>query len=319
MRGGWGKTALKCATLSAGIGLAACVPTTVVGPGATTGAASLAVPPMPLSPESLELTAYYERVQEGLIARGLMRVDGGGPDTPFTTRNLIDNFINIALFDEFTSRGDALVQGANEAVLHRWRTPVRVGVTFGPTVPVEKQRKDVADIEAYVARLSRITGHPMRVVRSGANFNIFVVNEAERRALGPRLRQIFPGIPPTQLNAVTNMPRSDFCLVFASAPLNTGTYTQAVAVIRAEHPDELRLSCVHEEIAQGLGLPNDSPYARPSIFNDDEEFARLTTQDEMMLAILYDARLQPGMNLEQARAAAAIVAAELTGRKPLVN
>ncbi len=115
------------------------------------------------------------------------------------------------------------------------------------------------------------------------------------------------------------MPRSDFCLVFASAPLNTGTYTQAVAVIRAEHPDELRLSCVHEEIAQGLGLPNDSPYARPSIFNDDEEFARLTTQDEMMLAILYDARLQPGMNLEQARAAAAIVAAELTGRKPLVN
>jgi hypothetical protein len=44
-------------------------------------------------------------------------------------------------------------------------------------------------------------------------------------------------------------------------------------VIRAEHPDLLRLSCLHEEIAQGLGLPNDSPRARPSIFNDDEEFA----------------------------------------------
>ncbi len=40
------------------------------------------------------------------------------------------------------------------------------------------------------------------------------------------------------------------------------------------------------EIAQGLGLPNDSPTARPTIFNDDEEFALLTRQDEMMLRML---------------------------------
>jgi hypothetical protein len=57
---------------------------------------------------------------------------------------------------------------------------------------------------------------------------------------------------------------------------NSGAYTRAVAVVRAEHPDLLRQSCIHEEIAQGLGLPNDSPAARPSIFNDDEEFALLT-------------------------------------------
>ena len=44
---------------------------------------------------------------------------------------------------------------------------------------------------------------------------------------------------------------------------DSGTYTRAFAVIRAEHPDLLRLSCLHEEIAQGLGLANDSPRARP--------------------------------------------------------
>ena len=38
----------------------------------------------------------------------------------------------------------------------------------------------------------------------------------------------------------------------------------------------MRRACVHEEMAQGLGLGNDSETARPSIFNDDEEFALLT-------------------------------------------
>ena len=89
--------------------------------------------------------------------------------------------------------------------------------------------------------------------------------------------------------------------------------SQAVAVIRAEHPDALRLSCIHEEIAQGLGLANDSPAARPSIFNDDEEFGLLTRHDELLLRILYDSRLSPGMTEEEARPVVEIIAAELLG------
>ncbi|MEL7179999.1 MAG: DUF2927 domain-containing protein, partial [Pseudomonadota bacterium] len=38
------------------------------------------------------------------------------------------------------------------------------------------------------------------------------------------------------------------------------------------------------------------PGARPSIFNDDDEFALLTTHDELLLRMLYDARLQTGMD-----------------------
>jgi hypothetical protein len=58
----------------------------------------------------------------------------------------------------------------------------------------------------------------------------------------------------------------------------------------------MRKSCIHEEMAQSLGLTNDSKSARPSIFNDDEEFALLTRHDELLLKILYDKRLKPGMN-----------------------
>jgi len=72
----------------------------------------------------------------------------------------------------------------------------------------------------------------------------------------------------------------------------------------------LRLSCIHEEIAQGLGLSNDSPAARPSIFNDDEEFGLLTTHDEFLLRMLYDPRMRAGMDAAQARAVANVIAGE---------
>jgi hypothetical protein len=73
----------------------------------------------------------------------------------------------------------------------------------------------------------------------------------------------------------------------------------------------MRRECFHEEIAQGLGLINDSPRARPSIFNDTKEFALLTRQDELMLRILYDARLKPGMTLAEAAPIVEVIAAEL--------
>ena len=138
-------------------------------------------------------------------------------------------------------------------------------------------------IAAFTARMARVTGHPMRVVQSGGNFHVFVVNEDDRRLLGPRLKEIIPGIDQSALDTVIDMPRSTYCLVFAWDPNDDGAYEKAVAIIRSEHPDLLRLSCIHEEMAQGMGLANDSPEARPSVFNDDEEYALLTTLDEKML------------------------------------
>jgi acetyl-CoA acetyltransferase family protein len=81
----------------------------------------------------------------------------------------------------------------------------------------------------------------------------------------------------------------------------------------AEHPDLMRLSCLHEEITQGLGLANDSPAARPSIFNDDEEFALLTPMDELMLKMLYNPLLTPGMTEAEARPIVDSLATALVG------
>lgn len=153
------------------------------------------------APGSAELRDYYQRVQDSLLARGLLRVDGGGPDTPFLKRQLVENFVRIALYEEYTAIGGRLVARQQESSLHRWETPVRLELTFGGTVGPEIRTRDTNELTKYAARLSRVTGHPISTVTSGGNFHVFIVNEVERRALGPRLRQIVPGLSDTTTRA----------------------------------------------------------------------------------------------------------------------
>lgn len=148
-----------------------------------------------------------------------------------------------------------------------------------------------------------------------ANFHVFVAGEDDTAYVQARLKQLIPNIGQQQLDLFEDLPRSFYCFVFASAQAGAPySYTRAVALVRAEHPDLVRLSCIHEEIAQGLGLPNDSLSARPSIFNDDDEFALLTSHDEKLLTLLYDPRLKPGMSAEDARPIVRIIARELMGQ-----
>jgi hypothetical protein len=122
---------------------------------------------------------------------------------------------------------------------------------------------------------------------------------------------MIPGIAESSVRTFVNLSQPELCLVIAYAEGQSSAYSQAVALIRAEHPDLLRSACIHEELAQGLGLANDSPQARPSIFNDDEEFGLLTPHDELLLRILYDPRLSTGMTAAQAEPIVRRIATEL--------
>jgi Protein of unknown function (DUF2927) len=263
--------------------------------------------------KSAAARAYYGQVQMALLSQGLLRTDGGGKDAPVTDRILADNFLRVALYDEYSRASGAFVRQETASKLRRWEVPINVGLRFGASIPADKQATDRARIASYLARLATVTGHPIRLDDASPNFWIYIVSEDEREALGPKIRATLPTLSPTDVAGITNMPRSTYCLVYALSEGNSGAYTRAFAVIRAEHPDLLRLSCLHEEIAQGLGLANDSPRARPSIFNDDEEFALLTDQDELMLRILYSRELRPGMTLDEARPIVRTLASRLTG------
>lgn len=292
----------------------------VVPNGTAPGTAARDVPPpeapvAPLSAESRAAAAYYAQVQENYLAQGLMRTDDGATDAPFTDRQLAENFIAIAFFDEFGSRNGELVATGTENRLHRWDGPIRVRIDFGPTVPSAQRTKDRAAIAGYLHRLSALTGLPISIGAQGANFAVMILNAGERQASGPAILAFAPEAEPAALRSVTQMGKETYCTVLGFAPRQSAVYSRAVAVIRGELPDEMRMLCVHEELSQGLGLVNDSPRARPSIFNDNEEFALLTLQDELMLRILYDRRLRPGMTAAEARPIVETIATELAGSR----
>ncbi|MEO1536464.1 MAG: DUF2927 domain-containing protein [Pseudomonadota bacterium] len=282
------------------------------GEPATPAPQPLAVTEEP-SPASKALSDYYARVEAGHRTRGLLRIDGGGPDVPFDERRLAETFMSIAFAKEFSDVGATLVRQETESILRRWEDPVRIEVIFGSSVSPMQRADDRAAINRFADRLNRTTGHPVSLVDRDGNFRVLVLSEDERRVAGPTLKRLIPTIRQREIDVIETLGRESYCLVVAADPGNDGVIGQAAAVIRNELPLLLRQSCIHEELAQGLGLANDSPNARPSIFNDDDEFGRLTSMDEAMLGILYSSRLQPGMEAEVARPIVRSIANTLLG------
>ncbi|MDO5643035.1 MAG: DUF2927 domain-containing protein, partial [Paracoccus sp. (in: a-proteobacteria)] len=251
------------------------------------------------TPASQTLHGYYQGVEDMLLARGLMRRDDGA-SIPMSADQLARNFIDIALYDEYSRDGAELVPGPQPSHLRRWTKPVRVAIEFGASVPPATRTRDRAEVQAFTERLAKLTGHDIRATPAAGNFTVLFLSEDERRQIGPRLSAIIPGIPAADIAAIQALAPQNYCTVFAYSVGRSPIYTDAIAVIRAELPPRLRSSCIHEELSQGMGLANDSPTARPSIFNDDEEFALLTRYDALLLQMLYDPRLSPGMTVETA-------------------
>ena len=247
---------------------------------------------------SMERLSQFEQSQ---LSRGLMRTDGGGPDTPFDMHDILRHFQDIAFYDEYDATlGFSRISQASH--LEKWTTPVRFNPVFGKSVDRNRVKLAKATVAKYVKKLSRITGHPMLVSARKPNFDVLFMGHDDRDQMDAFLASRGPQIGALAKQVVAMMPEDVHCMVmaFSNAEIRHG-YTHAIAIIRAEHPPLMQRACIEEELAQGLGLANDSPYARPSIFNDDDEFASLTTMDAVMLQILYNPRLLPGMTLDQAR------------------
>ncbi|MEL7092859.1 MAG: DUF2927 domain-containing protein [Pseudomonadota bacterium] len=261
------------------------------------------------SPESEALRAYFSAVQASQLRQGLLRRDGGGPDTPYTATMLARNFEQIAFFNEVSLPG----RGAgSETRLRRWAAPVRLKPVFGRTIPTEQRIQDRRDLRAFASRLGRLTDHPISVGAANPNFYVAFASEDDRAEV---LDEISDALG-VSLDVLSTLSRDTYCAVVTFGGDNGVAYEAAVALIRAENPALLRLSCIHEEVAQGMGLPNDSPSARPSIFNDDDEFALLTSHDEALLKMLYDDALRPGMRRDEAREIVLQLARQITGEEP---
>ncbi len=255
----------------------------------------------------------YARVEAGLLARNRLRRDRVPMDAPITADTLTRNFIAIALHDEYSRDGADMVSDHQSAPLRRWADPVRLRLHFGAATDVATQRALRVEVAGYAARLTSASGHSVQTTDGRGNILVLFVNDDERRQIGPVLQEHVPGIPVTDVAILRDLDNRNYCTAFAYSKGQASAYSNAVVLIRAELPALLRTSCIHEELAQAMGLTNDDPGVRPSIFNDDEEFALLTRHDELLLQMLYDPRLSPGMTEAEAAPIVRTIAAELLG------
>jgi len=269
----------------------------------------VATPPEPRAngdeqvPGGESLRDFYASVESQLIANGRMRRDVAPVDAPYTTDDLVRDFERVALYDEYTDVNGRFVHQQAPARLRRWTDPVRVAVMTGGSASPEDAARDRANVAAFTRRLGQLTSVDMGMGSgSDVNFLVLFMTSEERKAFADQVAARYPNFAPAVVSALRDTPLDTFCTAYAfSKPNDPATYSAVIVLIRAEHPPFTRLSCVNEEMSQAMGLPNDSPEARPSLFNDSLEFALLTQHDAILLRMLYDPRLRPGMTADEAR------------------
>lgn len=243
-----------------------------------------------LRPTEQDYVAY----QVALRAMGDLRTERSPQDAPFDRQNLIRNFERIALRHEADASVPASEANWQPNALMRWEGPLNYRLV-GSAVTEE----DRAEVSQLMRLISRLTGLEVTEADRDLNFLILITTPPERQFYAEQLGQLNPALESTF--DFWRRTSSVICVannLFSSSDSNR--IVAGLVAIGSETTGLLRKACLHEEIVQALGLANDHPEVRPSIFNDDSEFALLTEHDEYLLRILYDRRLRPGMTADEA-------------------
>ncbi|MCF6273929.1 MAG: DUF2927 domain-containing protein [Rhodobacteraceae bacterium] len=266
--------------------------------------AACAPPPLEETPPSFDLAKYYAAAEQEIRARGGMRTDFAPGDARFTRSDLARDFMRIALFDEFEVGESGFVANPVPSNLRRFERPVVVRVINGASADSKTRQTNSTMVAKYTRNLADITGYDIHIALPGerANMLVFFLNRAEQPRIARQLGRYVTAPPRYVEDAFANSPDEMLCGAFSLANRRApDSYRSSLILVKAEHSVAQRNACVQEEMAQALGLTNDSPDARPSIFNDDEEFVALTLHDAYLLKILYDKRLRAGMTAAQVR------------------
>lgn len=145
-------------------------------------------------------------------------------------------------------------------------------------------------VRAFIASLGRrIAGleAAMAPSRAEANFIVHVVDARDYRRV---VRRVY-GNP--------FMAAPGDCLV--RSRFSRRGLRRSEAILVSDRGEALFKRCLIEEVLQGLGPLNDDPEAASSVFNDTSTVARFTRADRILLNMLYDGRLRPGMSAAEAR------------------
>lgn len=196
------------------------------------------------------------------------------------------SFERIALSSEYS---------VHPPLLRKWLQPILY--QFLHDVGDKHLHEQLSSV--HLQQLSAITGHPIEATtgKDSANLQIIFTDEA-------RLAGYLSNAMRLDDTTVKHLSRNSVCI--ANFSVNKyGEIEQALVLIpvdRARAHAKL-MACIVEELTQIMGLPNDDVAVFPSIFNDRSHDNFLSGLDYVLLKLLYQSDLTPGMNALQSRAA----------------
>lgn len=168
-----------------------------------------------------------------------------------------------------------------EMPLHRWEQPVLVwhhgAYALTVTNAVEEIR-NAAGIQARVVSDDE---------RDAANVAVFVADRGRLLELAG------------ELNFEAYVERGGVTCAGRSVAPSYEIHWSLILIWDDLPPDYIR-RCLIQEMAQSMGLPNDIDDRDGTVFSSGSNRNSLSESDKLMLQILYDERLQPGMSENEA-------------------
>ncbi len=230
------------------------------------------------------------------LALGGAPAPSAGSDAEWSPpERLVEAFVELALKNGISTRANPV---------RKWTVPIRYAIVHR----VGEERIHSRLVEEHLRHLSQITGLAIEPAETAESANYTVVLTHEDSLAADTLA--YMGADANGLRE--RFHRDNMCLAsFRVGP--RGGIVRAVAMIpvdRARGKGDL-IGCISEELTHMLGLANDTELPMPTIFHHRTTRSFLTGLDVVLLKMLYDPRLRPGMKEAEARPILQRIALEL--------
>ena len=188
-----------------------------------------------------------------------------------------------------------------QKVIAKWDGTIRIAFHGRRVLPLHRRF-----VKNHLQTLADLTRLRFEILKSGEkeqslDMDLFFVPRAQMGKIP------IPGVDP---RLIDKLAASGGCY-FLSWPNSESRIVKAVIVVNSER-DKFGINhCLLEEIAQSLGLPNDSDLMRPSLFSDRDQLTEPSRTDKILLKALYHPRMKAGLTRTEALRAARKIIAEL--------
>lgn len=201
----------------------------------------------------------------------------------FTDEQIAEGFMKITFGAELRAQPRA-------DRIRKFDAPVRL---FVDNQAEPDRRPQISEIVADIRKRIKNLDIALTPTRSEANVVVTLVHDRDldtkiRSVYGrERARKIQRSLEPQCLTGITND--------------DSYRIQHSEVILVADAGDFVFYDCAYEEILQALGPINDDNSVPWTMFNDDVSMGFFDVYDQILLNLLYDARLRPGMTQQETR------------------